>query len=164
MIPIPDVELDHLLRAVRVAGDLAQQGNPGAGFQALRAVHRRTQDPEAAGAPWRTELARLCEDVMQRFEEQYPPARRREVTGGAGEDLTTTVPACELDLLDSAVQQAVEHASLGSQVQGYTTLLRGLRRAQTSSAMDGESWAAELIARYRTALHDYCESYGPRLG
>lgn len=76
----------------------------------------------------------------------------------------TPVPACELELLTSTVERAVEHASVGERMEGYTTLLRGLRRAQTSSAMEGEPWASELIARYHAAVHSYCESYGPRLG
>lgn len=76
MTPIPDVELDHFLEAVRLAGALAQRGNPAAGFQALQAAHRRTQAPAAVDALWGPELARLCEDVMERFAERYPPAHR----------------------------------------------------------------------------------------
>jgi hypothetical protein len=47
----------------------------------------------------------------------------------------------------------------GDPAEGYTALLAGLHRAREAEA-DGETWARELMTRYREALERFAEMYG----
>jgi hypothetical protein len=69
------------------------------------------------------------------------------------------IPDAEADLLSETVMRAVEAASVGALAAGYDPLLAGRRHAE-ALLNRGEPYAAELVAWWRGALSNYCDSYG----
>ena len=72
------------------------------------------------------------------------------------------IPDLELDLLINSIDRAVALAVMHRVADGYCELEHGLERAQAARD-DGEEWADLLVTRYRIALDNFCESYGPRM-
>jgi len=73
------------------------------------------------------------------------------------------LPDEETDAFFTVVDDAIACAAEGQLTRGLDLLVKGLRRARCVGVA-GSPWAEELIGRYRSALDNYCVSYGVRLG
>ena len=69
------------------------------------------------------------------------------------------VPEEELRRLLPCVGDARQRAAEGKVGLGYTSLMRGMLRAERA-ALAGEPWATELMRCWREVLDDFCTQYG----
>jgi hypothetical protein len=68
-------------------------------------------------------------------------------------------PELERSTLLWVILAAREHAEQGRLAEGYTRLLRGLRRAEESSGPD-DPRGGKLVASYHEAIDEYIALYG----
>ena len=71
------------------------------------------------------------------------------------------LPYPEITAFMMTVEDAMDFAAEGQLADGYAVLVAGLRRAEEAKEA-GETWADELIGRYRLAIDKYVASYGIR--
>jgi hypothetical protein len=90
------------------------------------------------------------------------PGFQKDEKPGLSPNLKGMIPEEQLDALRGRIRGATRLAEEGQLAAGYDLLLAGLRQAQ-AARRHGQSWAEELVVRYRGARESYVRAYGVRI-